>query len=101
MVGFEDSVNMAEETEDPVRIFPKVMLLGLTITGVIYGLVAISSVALVWPEELGKGSTPLLKVVQAGAPDFPLQLFAWITMFAVANSARTQRGGETAATTGS
>ena len=23
MVGFEDSVNMAEETKDPVRIFPK------------------------------------------------------------------------------
>ncbi|HEU4948913.1 MAG TPA: APC family permease [Kribbella sp.] len=87
MVGFEDSVNMAEETKDPVRIFPKVMLLGLTVTGVIYVLVAISSVALVTPEELGKGSTPLLKVVEAGAPDFPLELFAWITMFAVANSA--------------
>ena len=33
MVGFEDSVNMAEETKDPVRIFPKVMLTGLCITG--------------------------------------------------------------------
>jgi APA family basic amino acid/polyamine antiporter len=87
MVGFEDSVNMAEETKDPVRIFPKIMLLGLTITGVIYVLVAISSVALVSPAELGRGATPLLKVVQAGAPDFPLQIFAWITMFAVANSA--------------
>ena len=29
MVGFEDSVNMAEETKDPVRIFPKMMLTGL------------------------------------------------------------------------
>jgi APA family basic amino acid/polyamine antiporter len=28
MVGFEDSVNMAEETKDPVRIFPKVLLSG-------------------------------------------------------------------------
>jgi basic amino acid/polyamine antiporter, APA family len=28
MVGFEDSVNMAEETKDPRRIFPKVMLSG-------------------------------------------------------------------------
>jgi amino acid transporter len=26
-------------------------------------------------------------VVEAGAPDFPLEVFAWITMFAVANSA--------------
>src|SRR4029079_8233106 len=47
MVGFEDSVNMAEETKDPVRIFPKIMLTGLTITGVIYVLVSIASVALV------------------------------------------------------
>jgi basic amino acid/polyamine antiporter, APA family len=87
MVGFEDSVNMAEETKDPVRIFPKMMLTGLTITGVIYVLVAISAVTLVSPDELNKGATPLLKVVQAGAPGFPLEVFAWITMFAVANSA--------------
>ena len=87
MVGFEDSVNMAEETKDPVRIFPKVMLLGLCITGVIYILVSISSVALVTPEDLGEGDAPLLKVVAAGAPDFPVGIFAFITMFAVANSA--------------
>ncbi|GLY96457.1 APC family permease [Actinoplanes sp. NBRC 103695] len=87
MVGFEDSVNMAEETKDPVRIFPKVMLTGLCITGVIYVLVSISSVALVSPEDLGEGDAPLLKVVQAGASGFPLWIFAFITMFAVANSA--------------
>jgi amino acid transporter len=87
MVGFEDSVNMAEETKDPVKIFPKVMLLGLCITGVIYILVSISSVALVTPEDLGEGDAPLLKVVAAGAPEFPVGIFAFITMFAVANSA--------------
>ena len=46
MVGFEDSVNMAEETHEPSRIFPKVMLTGLGITGVIYVLVSITAVAL-------------------------------------------------------
>jgi APA family basic amino acid/polyamine antiporter len=87
MVGFEDSVNMAEETKDPVRIFPKVMLTGLCATGLIYVLVAISAVALVSPSDLSKGDAPLLKVVEAGAPAFPLTVFAFITMFAVANSA--------------
>ncbi|MEI9902246.1 MAG: APC family permease [Hyphomicrobium sp.] len=87
MVGFEDSVNMAEETQDPSRIFPKVLLTGLTITGVIYVLVSISAIALVPPEQLGEGETPLLQVVQAGAPAFPLSVFGFITMFAVANSA--------------
>ncbi|RUM96982.1 amino acid permease [Pseudaminobacter arsenicus] len=87
MVGFEDSVNMAEETKEPTRIFPKILLLGLFITGTIYVLVSISSITLVSPEELGEGETPLLKVVQAGAPNFPVWIFGFITMFAVANSA--------------
>jgi amino acid transporter len=87
MVGFEDSVNMAEETQDPSRIFPKVLLSGLVLTGTIYVLVSLSAIALVSPEELGQGETPLLKVVQAGAPGFPLGVFGVITMFAVANSA--------------
>ncbi|WP_306225908.1 APC family permease [Bosea beijingensis] len=87
MVGFEDSVNMAEETKDPSRIFPKILLAGLAITGVIYVLVSISSITLVPPEQLGEGETPLLKVVQAGAPNFPIWIFGFITMFAVANSA--------------
>ena len=87
MVGFEDSVNMAEETKDPTNTFPKILLTGLFITGVIYVLVSVSAITLVTPEELGTGETPLLKVVQAGAPNFPIGIFGFITMFAVANSA--------------
>jgi APA family basic amino acid/polyamine antiporter len=87
MVGFEDSVNMAEETKDPTRHFPKVLLAGLLITGIIYVLVSISAITLVPAEQLGEGETPLLKVVQAGAPNFPVWIFGFITMFAVANSA--------------
>ncbi|HSI39549.1 MAG TPA: APC family permease [Xanthobacteraceae bacterium] len=87
MVGFEDSVNMAEECKDPTRHFPKVLLAGLLITGMIYVLVSISAITLVAPEQLGQGETPLLKVVQAGAPNFPVWIFGFITMFAVANSA--------------
>ncbi len=35
MVGFEDSVNMAEECKEPRKIFPKVLLSGLLATGLI------------------------------------------------------------------
>ena len=87
MVGFEDSVNMAEECKNPVDHFPKVLLAGLLITGAIYVLVSISAITLVAPDQLGEGEAPLLKVVQAGAPNFPLWIFGFITMFAVANSA--------------
>ncbi|MES2383088.1 MAG: APC family permease [Pseudomonadota bacterium] len=87
MVGFEDSVNMAEESKDPSRIFPKVLLAGLAITGLVYVLVSIAAITLVPPDKLAEGETPLLQVVQAGAPGFPVELFGFITMFAVANSA--------------
>jgi basic amino acid/polyamine antiporter, APA family len=88
MIGFEDSVNMAEETKDPVRIFPRVMLTGLGVTALIYVLVSIVSVALVPVGELAASETPLLEVVRAGAPGLPLDtLYPLISMFAVANTA--------------
>ncbi len=87
MVGFEDSVNMAEETTDPVRIFPRALFVGITVTGVIYILVAIISTMLVPIPVLEASTGPLLEVVKAGAPNFPLILFSFIALFAVTNSA--------------
>ena len=88
MVGFEDSVNMAEETHDPVKTFPKMMITGISITGLIYVLVAIFAVAIVPVAELGDSDTPLVKVVETAAPGIPIEkLLPFISMFAVANSA--------------
>ena len=88
MVGFEDSVNMAEEVHEPSKIFPRVMLTGLGITAVVYVLVSIVAVALVPVGELADNPTPLVTVVQTAAPDFPITaLIPFISMFAVANSA--------------
>lgn len=88
MVGFEDSVNMAEECHEPRRIFPKIMITGLTVTGIIYVLVAICSVALVPVGPLAASETPLVEVVRAGAPGIPADVvLPFISMFAVANSA--------------
>ncbi|MET4639529.1 APC family permease [Mycetocola sp. 2940] len=88
MVGFEDSVNMAEETKDPSRIFPKMMLSGLGIAAVIYVLVSITVVALVPIGELVGSETPLVTAVETAAPGFPINdLLPFISMFAVANTA--------------
>jgi basic amino acid/polyamine antiporter, APA family len=90
MVGFEDSVNMAEECKDPIRDFPRVMLTGLGITGTIYVLVSICAVALVPVGDLTdpeKGAA-LTQVVAAGAPNVPFDtIFPFIALFAVANTA--------------
>lgn len=88
MVGFEDSVNMAEECHEPHKIFPRMMLTGLGITGTIYILISICAVALVPVGTLAGSDTPLIEVVKAGAPDFPMdKILPFISMFAVANSA--------------
>ncbi|HEX4905923.1 MAG TPA: APC family permease, partial [Acidimicrobiales bacterium] len=91
MVGFEDSVNMVEETHEPEKIFPKVMLTGLGIAVVIYMLVAVS-VVMVLPlgdiQEFDSETGILLEVVKVGAPDFPVDVvFPFLTVFAVANTA--------------
>ncbi|MER7400007.1 APC family permease [Streptomyces sp. NPDC000151] len=86
-VGFEDSVNMAEETQDPVRTFPRAIFIGVGVTGTVYVLVALVSSLLVDHRTLEKSSGPLLEVVKAGGLDFPPKLFALIALFAVTNSA--------------
>ena len=91
MVGFEDSVNMVEETQEPERIFPRVMLTGLGICVVIYMLVAVSVVMVLPLGDIQSydGETGILiEVVKVGAPDLPVgEVFPFLTVFAVANTA--------------
>ncbi|HEY9565738.1 MAG TPA: APC family permease [Nocardioides sp.] len=92
MVGFEDSVNMVEETQNPEKIFPRTMLTGLGIAVVIYMLVAVSVVMVIPPGELkaigDAEGRALLDVVSRGAPDFPIdRVFPFLACFAVANTA--------------
>ncbi|QLH25675.1 APC family permease [Streptomyces sp. Rer75] len=86
-VGFEDSVNMAEETKDPRRTFPRAIFTGVAVTGTVYVLVALVSSLLVDYRVLEGSSGPLLEVVEVGGLDFPPKLFALIALFAVTNSA--------------
>ncbi len=92
MVGFEDSVNMVEETQEPERVFPRVMLTALGITALCYSLVAVSVIAVI-PEGRIDGVVAdqgkvLLEVVRTGTPGFPIDtVFPFLTVFAVANTA--------------
>ncbi|MCU1518139.1 MAG: amino acid permease [Pseudarthrobacter sp.] len=92
MVGFEDSVNMVEETQHPEKIFPRTMLTGLGIAVLLYMLVAVSVVSVLSPTELenireAEGAA-LLEVVHKGSPDFPIdRIFPFLAVFAVANTA--------------
>lgn len=86
IVGFEDSVNMVEETKNPQRDFPRAFFIGISITGVVYMLVAFFTTALVPIEVLRDSNQDLLEVVRIGAPWFPLVVFSFIAMVAVGNT---------------
>lgn len=92
MVGFEDSVNMVEETKDPGRVFPRTMFLGLGIAALIYVAVAVTVVAVLSADEIAAAADTetgvLLAAVDVGMPDLPVQaVFPFLTVFAVANTA--------------
>ena len=61
MTGFENAANVAEETLDPARAFPRALIGGMFTAGVVYVLVSISA-ALAVPIEALAGNT-LLEVI--------------------------------------
>ncbi|MFI0236045.1 APC family permease [Streptomyces sp. NPDC016845] len=85
-VGFETSVNVAEETRDPRRSYPRALFGALVTAGVVYALVGIVASAAVPTDTLAHSSGPLLEVVRE-AGGVPPKLFSAIALVAVANGA--------------
>lgn len=88
LIGFEDSVNLAEETRDPVRTYPRILFIGLLLAGTIYLLVTIAAAMAVPTGPLTdteSETTALLQVAQAGPLGVPALLFAAIGLFALSN----------------
>ncbi len=85
-VGFETSVNVAEETRDPHRSYPRALFGALLTAGAVYALVGLAATVAVPTEELTTSSGPLLEVVRT-AGGVPTELFSAIALVAVANGA--------------
>jgi APA family basic amino acid/polyamine antiporter len=87
LIGFEDSVNVAEETRDPSRVFPRALFLGLGIAGAVYMLVTVVASMAVETGKLVDSDGPLLEVVDQGPLGVSTKLFAAIALFALTNGA--------------
>ena len=87
LIGFEDSANVAEETKDPRRAYPRALFGGLAVAGLIYLLVTTLAAMTVPIGELSNSSGPLLEVVGRGPLAIDLRVFSAIALFAVANGA--------------
>ena len=87
LLGFEDTVNLAEETKSPAKDFPVALFGGLITAALIYMAVAFTATMLVDAETLKRSSGPLLEVVKVAGFTFPPKLFAAIALLAVSNTA--------------
>jgi amino acid transporter len=87
LIGFEDSVNVAEETRDPRRSYPRALFGGLAIAGVIYLTVTLLTTMVVPTARLTDSSGPLLEVVKVGPLAVDTKIFSAIALFAIANGA--------------
>ncbi|MFE9395176.1 APC family permease [Streptomyces flavidovirens] len=85
-VGFETSVNVAEETRDPRRSYPRALFGALATAGLVYAVVGVAAGAAVDTKTLAESSGPLLEVVKA-AGGVPPWLFGAVALVAVANGA--------------
>ena len=64
LIGFDDSVNVAEEVRNPSRIYPRAIFGGLLAAGIIYLLVTFTASMVVPTAQLAESSGPLLEVVE-------------------------------------
>lgn len=86
-IGFEDTINVAEECRDPQRTIPIGLIAAMAIAAVIYVAVAITAVSVVPWRELAAAPGPLTAVMNRAAPWLPPIVFTAITLFAVGNTA--------------
>jgi basic amino acid/polyamine antiporter, APA family len=87
MIGFEDSVNVAEEAKQPSRNYPRALFIGIAAAGTLYLLVTLTASLVVPTDQLSGSDAPLLEVVEVGPLGIPTKLFAFIALTAVSNSA--------------
>jgi len=86
-IGFEDTLNVAEECVDPQRTVPIGIVSAMLVATVLYMAVAITAVSVVPWRELAAAPGPLAEVMARAAPWLPGWVYVAITIFAVANTA--------------
>jgi len=88
-IGFEDMVNVAEETRNPSRTMPLAILFALLGSTVLYLLVVVVATTLVSPADLAASPAPLTLVFErSGAPN--VALLSMIGMIAAMNGVIVQ-----------
>lgn len=85
-LGFEDIVNIAEETKNPSKNIPRALIISIVITTVFYVLVALAVVNLANWETLGTVEAPLAYAVSTVLGSDGFTLLSYVALFATANT---------------
>jgi amino acid transporter len=90
MTGFENTANVAEETIDPYKAFPRSLVGGMVVAGFVYVLVSMAAALTVPTDQLAGSDVALLEVVRQGilpfSTDVMTTLFTVIALVAITNT---------------
>ncbi|NIV43694.1 amino acid permease [Candidatus Bathyarchaeota archaeon] len=85
-LGFEDIVNVAEETKNPEKAIPKALVFSIIITTCLYVLVASAVVSLADWEALGGASAPLAFAASQALGENAFTAMSIVALFATSNT---------------
>jgi len=85
-LGFEDIVNIAEETSNPQKNLPRALLLSIIITAIFYVLVGLAVVNLANWQVLSVSQAPLSFAVSTVLGPNGFSIMSYIALFATANT---------------
>lgn len=88
-IGFEDMVNLAEETVDPVRVMPRAIIAAVVVSSLLYAVVAVAALRAAPVAELAASERPLALVFEAGTGRSSAMI-AFIAIFATLNGVLAQ-----------
>jgi len=88
-IGFEDMVNVAEETKRPRITMPWAIIITLALTTILYTLVTMVAVLSVAPAELARSQAPLSLVYERLTGSSPVMM-SGVAIFATANTILVQ-----------
>ncbi|NOQ75273.1 MAG: amino acid permease [Crocinitomix sp.] len=88
-IGFEDMVNVAEETKNPRKVLPRAIFITLLITALLYTLISFVAISVVPSSELMVSDAPLSLVYERLTGGSPLVLNG-VAVFATANTILVQ-----------
>ncbi|MCD6478359.1 MAG: amino acid permease [Candidatus Diapherotrites archaeon] len=85
-IGFEEIVRLSEETKNAKRVVPKALILSITITTLLYVLVAIAAVSIVGWQDLAEAPNPLAVVANRTLGNSAFTALSLIALFSTANT---------------